>query len=241
MCVTSQWLLLMLFALSTGRSLDAAVVSIRRFRLRNRLSVRVITHRGTKKRSELQEVADKFSRTITYNLEMVGLIAGIQGADRYESVFNMDQTSIYIDMGPKRTTELNLSEPKMWMLFKECHKTRLKAYCDEERMIEWIKEVWKPSVTAPRLLLLDSLKSHRINSVRDVLEKECCTSVEFIPPGITGLALPMDVSVMKEFKNLCKNYCVNYHAVNDFAQMPLLDVLSLRRLLHGHGERFERK
>ncbi|KAG3004747.1 hypothetical protein PC120_g18368 [Phytophthora cactorum] len=125
MCVTSQWLLLMLFALSTGRSLDAAVVSIRRFRLRNRLSVRVITHRGTKKRSELQEVADKFSRTITYNLEMVGLIAGIQGADRYESVFNMDQTSIYIDMGPKRTTELNLSEPKMWMLFKECHKTRL--------------------------------------------------------------------------------------------------------------------
>ncbi|KAG6946192.1 hypothetical protein JG687_00016848 [Phytophthora cactorum] len=49
---------------------------------------------------------------------MVGLIAGIQGADRYESVFNMDQTSIYIDMGPKRTTELNLSEPKMWMLFK---------------------------------------------------------------------------------------------------------------------------
>ncbi|KAG2967166.1 hypothetical protein PC118_g18744 [Phytophthora cactorum] len=165
MCVTSQWLLLMLFALSTGRSLDAAVVSIRRFRLRNRLSVRVITHRGTKKRSELQEVADKFSRTITYNLEMVGLIAGIQGADRYESVFNMDQTSIYIDMGPKRTTELNLSEPKMWMLFKECHKTRLKAYCDEERMIEWIKEVWKPSVTAPRLLLLDSLKSHRINSI----------------------------------------------------------------------------
>ncbi|KAG2882558.1 hypothetical protein PC114_g20974 [Phytophthora cactorum] len=140
MCVTSQWLLLMLFALSTGRSLDAAVVSIRRFRLRNRLSVRVITHRGTKKRSELQEVADKFSRTITYNLEMVGLIAGIQGADRYESVFNMDQTSIYIDMGPKRTTELNLSEPKMWMLFKECHKTRLCTLYPEQ--------CWKRAKTA---------------------------------------------------------------------------------------------
>ncbi|KAG2893076.1 hypothetical protein PC115_g18589 [Phytophthora cactorum] len=229
MCVTSQWLLLMLFALSTGRSLDAAVVSIRRFRLRNRLSVRVITHRGTKKRSELQEVADKFSRTITYNLEMVGLIAGIQGADRQKcGCYSRNVTKLVwcfrcplcIGDGPKAIA---------------------KAYCDEERMIEWIKEVWKPSVTAPRLLLLDSLKSHRINSVRDVLEKECCTSVEFIPPGITGLALPMDVSVMKEFKNLCKNYCVNYHAVNDFAQMPLLDVLSLRRLLHGHGERFERK
>ncbi|KAG3118161.1 hypothetical protein PI124_g3709 [Phytophthora idaei] len=28
----------------------------------------------------------------------------------------------------------------------------------------------------------------------------------------------MDVSVMKEFKNLRRNYYVNYHAVNDFAQ-----------------------
>ncbi|KUF76675.1 serine/threonine-protein kinase kinX [Phytophthora nicotianae] len=47
---------------------------------------------------------------------------------------------------------------------------------------------------------------------------ECCTSPEFISPGITGLAQPMDVSVMREFKGLCRNYYVNYHAVNDFAQ-----------------------
>ncbi|KAG3149006.1 hypothetical protein PC128_g19234 [Phytophthora cactorum] len=225
MCVTSQWLLLMLFALSTGRSLDAAVVSIRRFRLRNRLSVRVITHRGTKKRSELQEVADKFSRTITYNLEMVGLIA----AKNVDAIQGMSQNSFGASVVLCASATGQKLLPFVVFAWKR------------ERMIEWIKEVWKPSVTAPRLLLLDSLKSHRINSVRDVLEKECCTSVEFIPPGITGLALPMDVSVMKEFKNLCKNYCVNYHAVNDFAQMPLLDVLSLRRLLHGHGERFERK
>ncbi|KAG3246886.1 hypothetical protein PI124_g8415 [Phytophthora idaei] len=78
--------------------------------------------------------------------------------------------------------------------------------------------VWKPSVTAPRLPLLDSLKTHRMNSVGDALEKECCTSVEFIPPRITGLAQVMDVSVMKEFKNLCRNYYVNYRAANDFAQ-----------------------
>ncbi|KAG6950338.1 hypothetical protein JG688_00014201 [Phytophthora aleatoria] len=57
-----------------------------------------------------------------------------------------------------------------------------------------------------------------MNSVRDALEKECCTSVEFIPPGMAGLAQPMDVYVMKEFKNLCRNYYVNYHAVNDFAE-----------------------
>ncbi|ETN15711.1 hypothetical protein PPTG_06927 [Phytophthora nicotianae INRA-310] len=55
-------------------------------------------------------------------------------------------------------------------------------------------------------------------SVRNALENECCTSPEFISPGITGLAQPMDVSVMREFKGLCRNYYVNYHAVNDFAQ-----------------------
>ncbi|ETP48132.1 hypothetical protein F442_06083 [Phytophthora nicotianae P10297] len=50
-------------------------------------------------------VADRFSRTIQYNLEMVGLLSAIKGPAKYKSVFNMDQTSIYIDMGPKRTIE----------------------------------------------------------------------------------------------------------------------------------------
>lgn len=40
-----------------------------------------------------------------------------------------------------------------------------------------------------------------MNSVRTVLEEDCCTQVEFVPPGITGLAQPMDVAVMKPFKD----------------------------------------
>ncbi|KAG2888456.1 hypothetical protein PC115_g20047 [Phytophthora cactorum] len=36
---------------------------------------------------------------------MVGLFVGVQVAGKYESVFSMEQTSIYIDMGPKRTIE----------------------------------------------------------------------------------------------------------------------------------------
>ncbi|KAG6948894.1 hypothetical protein JG688_00014882 [Phytophthora aleatoria] len=107
MLVTSQCLLLMATPFEpeylTGRSLDTAV-----------------------------EVANKYSRTITYNLEMVGRFAGIQGAGKYESVFNMDQTSIYIDMGPTRTIEFvgakNVDVQK-------------KACCDEERMLEWINDV----------------------------------------------------------------------------------------------------
>ncbi|ETM56036.1 hypothetical protein L914_00876, partial [Phytophthora nicotianae] len=93
-----------------------------------------------------------------------------------------------------------------------------KAHYDEERMLEWIDEVWKPSVCGPRLLLLDSLKIYKMASVRNAFENECCTAAEFISPGITGLAQPMDVSVMRVFKSLCRNYYVNHHAVNDFAQ-----------------------
>ncbi|OWY97174.1 hypothetical protein PHMEG_00032361 [Phytophthora megakarya] len=55
--------------------------------------------------SPLGEVADRFSKAITYNLEMTGLLADIKGATKYDFVFNMDQKSIYIDMGPKRTIE----------------------------------------------------------------------------------------------------------------------------------------
>ncbi|ETM02429.1 hypothetical protein L917_01103, partial [Phytophthora nicotianae] len=36
---------------------------------------------------------------------MVNLLSAIKGAKKHVSVFNMDQTSIYIDMGPKSTIE----------------------------------------------------------------------------------------------------------------------------------------
>ncbi|KAF4150120.1 hypothetical protein GN958_ATG00746 [Phytophthora infestans] len=54
--------------------------------------------------------------------------------------------------------------------------------------------------------------------VQNALENECCTSPEFISPGITGIVQPMDISVMRELKDLCRNYYVTYHAANDFAQ-----------------------
>ena len=56
-------------------------------------------------------------------------------------------------------------------------------------------------MTGCRLLLLDSLKTHKMASIRHVLQEECCTQVEFVPPGITGTSQPMDVAVMKAFKD----------------------------------------
>ncbi|KAF4128920.1 DDE superfamily endonuclease, partial [Phytophthora infestans] len=63
-----------------------------------------------------------------------------------------------------------------------------KAYCDESRMLYWIDEVWKPTVSGTRFLLLDSLKTHKMDSVRLKLEGECSTEVKLIPPGSTGVA-----------------------------------------------------
>ncbi|KAF4130944.1 DDE superfamily endonuclease, partial [Phytophthora infestans] len=95
-----------------------------------------------------------------------------------------------------------------------------KAYCDEVRMLQWIEEVWRPSISGSKLLMLDSLKTHKMEFVREKLENGCCTEVEFIPPGTTGIAQPMDVSVMQEFKRICRDLYVGYHKDHDFAPSP---------------------
>ncbi|ETP13480.1 hypothetical protein F441_11379 [Phytophthora nicotianae CJ01A1] len=58
----------------------------------------------------------------------------------------------------------------------------------------------EPSVDGCRLLILDSLKVNRMASLRAVLGK-CCTQLQFVSSGITGLGQPMDVAVMKPFKD----------------------------------------
>ncbi|GMF54291.1 unnamed protein product [Phytophthora fragariaefolia] len=57
-----------------------------------------------------------------------------------------------------------------------------------------------------------------MTSVRSMLEEECCTQVEFVPPGITGQAQPMDVAVMKPFKDYVRYLA--YHIYHDFPQKP---------------------
>ncbi|KAF4142544.1 DDE superfamily endonuclease [Phytophthora infestans] len=59
-----------------------------------------------------------------------------------------------------------------------------------------------------------------MNSVRTVLEEDCCTQVEFAPPGITGLAQPMDVAVMKPFKDYVRKSYLAYHIDHEFLKTP---------------------
>ncbi|KAG3217358.1 hypothetical protein PC129_g11806 [Phytophthora cactorum] len=72
------------------------------------------------------------------------------------------------------------------------HTVQKKAYCDGTVMLDLIERVWKPSVDGCKLLLLDSLKMHKMVSVCYTIQQECCKQVEFVPPGVTGIWQPME-------------------------------------------------
>ncbi|GMF38480.1 unnamed protein product [Phytophthora fragariaefolia] len=55
-----------------------------------------------------------------------------------------------------------------------------------------------------------------MGTVHIKLEEDYCSEVEFVSPGITGLAQPMDVSVMRSFKSRCRRLDINYHINHDF-------------------------
>ncbi|RLN11030.1 hypothetical protein BBJ28_00009198 [Nothophytophthora sp. Chile5] len=74
-----------------------------------------------------------------------------------------------------------------------------KAWYNERVMMEWIDLCWRYIVTEPTVLILDSLKVHRSETVISALA-DLGTVVRFVPGGCTGIAQPLDVGVMSPFK-----------------------------------------
>ncbi|ETL93380.1 hypothetical protein L917_08450, partial [Phytophthora nicotianae] len=70
-------------------------------------------------------------------------------------------------------------------------------------MNEWISKIWRPSVTGRRMLLLDSLKVHKKASIRETLETECTTQVQYIP---SGCYCPMSANGCQRNADLQKEY-----------------------------------
>ncbi|KAE9014213.1 hypothetical protein PR003_g15962 [Phytophthora rubi] len=202
---------------------------IRRFLKRNRLTVRWITHKGRKKRSDMEEVANVFSHSILRTVEEDGILSYINGPDKYASVYNRDQTAVYIDMNGRTTVDFvgaqtvdvvqesaingfrvsvflaasatEVFNPAFGAAAAE-HTVQKNAYCDATVMLDWIERVWKPSVDGCKLLILDSLRTHKMASVRYALQQECCTQVEFVPPGA--------------FKSHITNAYLQYHLEHPF-------------------------
>jgi len=96
--------------------------------------------------------------------------------------------------------------------------TQVKAWMDEERMLQWIQEVWSPYVSGnPALLVMDTFSAHMTDKVKDAFKK-CNTKLLFIPGGCTSVLQPLDIGINKPFKSYirqswCKklslpqNYC----------------------------------
>lgn len=74
------------------------------------------------------------------------------------------------------------------------------VYCDRTIMAAWIGKIWKPEVDGIKMLLLDSLRVRKMDEVRKKFEAECMTQIEFVPPGLTCLCQPLDLTAMANFK-----------------------------------------
>ncbi|KAF1772973.1 hypothetical protein GQ600_3909 [Phytophthora cactorum] len=87
-----------------SRSRAAVKMYIFRFLRRNRLTYRRITHRGRVPRPDMQLVADRFSKSMLHHIESNAFFP-VGMSDRYDYVFNMDQTSVCVDMNTHSTIE----------------------------------------------------------------------------------------------------------------------------------------
>ncbi|KAG3031395.1 hypothetical protein PC119_g5932 [Phytophthora cactorum] len=83
-----------------------------------------------------------------------------------------------------------VSDPN-WGHSDVVHTTQRKAWCNHA------EEVCTPTADGCRMLMMDSLRVHKMESVKQHLEDTYCTKVQYVPPGIAGLTQPMDVSVMR--------------------------------------------
>ncbi|OWZ21474.1 hypothetical protein PHMEG_0003979 [Phytophthora megakarya] len=55
------------------------------------------------------------------------------------------------------------------------HAGQRKAWTHHDHMVAWFDEVWAPRVDGCKLLILDSLKVHKMQDIKDDFKKKCHT------------------------------------------------------------------
>ena len=74
------------------------------------------------------------------------------------------------------------------------------AFMNQGVMVKWLRLHSARLQGTGRMLLLDSFSGHKTQSVREQA-RECDISIDYIPPGTTSSLQPLDVGIMKPFKD----------------------------------------
>ncbi|GMF22751.1 unnamed protein product [Phytophthora fragariaefolia] len=167
------------------------------------LTLRRVTTRGRESREDMfilkAHFCDDVRRVIADSV--IPLNPGI---DPRCNVFNMDETAIYASTSAYTTVE-EVGVRVVPALAAGSDSQRItmavleNAWFDERVMHDWINHLFKPNVTSYSLLMVETLKTHKMDSVLDKLGA-MGTSVHVEPPGCTGVAQPLDVGVMSPLK-----------------------------------------
>ncbi|RQM19183.1 hypothetical protein B5M09_014016 [Aphanomyces astaci] len=74
-----------------------------------------------------------------------------------------------------------------------------KAYMDQRFWSMYLREVLKPAIDCPTVVLADNLKSHVSKRSYKIMKKE----LHPLPANTTSVLQPLDVGVMGPFKQMC--------------------------------------
>lgn len=231
-----------------------------RFMERNDLVLRRVTSTQNEPMDLLQPRIDAFVQSIRFYVEThhVGL----------ESIYNMDQTSMFFDMPPrysvvrrgmrrnvvrasttntkKRVTVLLLARAdgrkyRPLIVYKgvfgarvarevqtyddneALHCAQERAWTDLDVLNYWVNNIWVDIVQnteGPKLLLVDSLPLHTSNQGLLRCANRDDVAVRFIPESCTALVQPLDVAVIKVFKQKFRTFW-NLHRGRDVSKRML--------------------
>ena len=79
-----------------------------------------------------------------------------------------------------------------------------KAYATTATILRWLSKQLLPELGGlPTLLIMDLLRSHKTKPVKKLLKKNDVT-LSLVPAGCTGIALPVDISFNRPFKDMLK-------------------------------------
>lgn len=100
----------------------------------------------------------------------------------------------------------------------------------KEHTVEFFRDVVHKCVSSDAILILDSWSGQRDKTVDDISEH---LTVEYIPPGTTGMIQPCDVYYFRPYKNFVRTLCNKIRQVDTtFVFSERNNILKLQLVTH---------